>query len=85
MFFFNKKPYSVKLRGQSTVIYSEGDKTIRLFYEMTGGDEIVMHVNELIKWAPPYDSILLTDDEISKIQNNISEGLQRHQIPVRWS
>lgn len=52
---------------------------------MTGGDEIVMHVNELIKWAPPHDSILLTEDEISQIQNHISADLQRHGIPVIWS
>lgn len=55
-----------------------------LFYQMTAGDEIVMYADELTKWDAPHDNSPLTDEEISQVQDNISEDLLRHKIPVIW-
>ncbi|QDV48102.1 hypothetical protein Enr17x_01110 [Gimesia fumaroli] len=83
--FFKRKPYRVKLRGHSRVIYSEGSKVMNLFYEMTSGDEIVMHRNELQRWSPPDDRFVISEEEQARIQTNISEELMRSKIPVEWA
>lgn len=83
--FFKKKPYSVKLRGKSKVIYSEGIKKMNLYYEMTAGEGIVLYDDELERWDAPDDKITISDEKRSQIKKNISEGLGKHKIPVVWS
>jgi hypothetical protein len=83
---FLSGPFKVKLRGRSGVEYTEGGRSAVLDSEMLAGDGgIVIYSSSLTSWRTSAGETPMSEEDRNRVKDNVSEGLERHRIPVRWS
>jgi hypothetical protein len=64
--------FSVSLVGRSRIVYTEGDKTLNVSAEMLVGDvDFIIYAETVRRWEPPFDSEVISADEMKRIMDNI--------------
>ena len=80
---FGLKKYKVVARGRSGLLYREGEKTITVDSEMLSESLGVAVFTDSIKsWNAPYSEETLSDEDRSRIIENIKKDLkkQKHKV-----
>lgn len=82
--FWKRKPYSVKLRGRSKVLYREENRQVSLSSEFLGGEgpEIVIYLSITPCWDSPNNHVLLTKADLARIQERVEENLK---CEIEWA
>ena len=82
--FFKRKKFSVKVTGRAGVIYKEGDKTLIIDSEMLSGNkyDMIIYIESMNNWEPPYDKLILTENDKKQIMENIDQDLKK--INIEW-
>lgn len=71
------KKYSAKLMGRAGIVYTEGAKKMLLDSELLHGPQfdIVISLESIKAWEPPFQAENVSDDDIDKIKSNVVEAL----------
>lgn len=86
MFFFKKKSYKVKLRGNSRIEYVDAGRKMMFFCEfLAGAAGIVIYCANSMNWEPPHQNDFLAKEDLDQIKKNILEDLAKHGIKAEWS
>ena len=74
---FSRKDYSVKVRGRSGILYSEGGNTVVIDSEMlaAGPFDMVVYRDSLTTWITPGGEQSLSDEDRARIRRNVEDGL----------
>ncbi|HEY3373442.1 MAG TPA: Imm74 family immunity protein [Candidatus Aquicultor sp.] len=82
---FSKKEYKVRLRGRSAVIYEEGERKAILEAEMMAGPtDLVIYLESLRCWQPPYENEVLSSEDKQRIKENITKELEAKGLNIVW-
>ena len=75
---------SVKVRtsGRTGIIYSEGRRTLSIPSEMLASADlsVAIDLSALSGWEPPFQHERLTPDDLSRIQQNLSQAFVGYRI-----
>jgi len=64
--------FSVEIVGRAGLLYTEGDKSLRVDSEvLTGSSGLVVYKKSIRAWAPPRDNEAIGDDKRDTIIENI--------------
>ena len=76
--FFRRKKYKVKFKGIDEIIYEEGGKKMSLDSDFgTHPLSIVLFTDDIRKWDSPYDKESLTEEDRSRIVENIITSFEK--------
>jgi hypothetical protein len=80
---FGSKKYKVISKGRSGLLYKEGEKTITVDSELLSESlGIAIFTNSIKSWDPPFNEEALSEEERSRIIDNIKKDLERQKRKV---
>ena len=76
------KKIKVELQGRAGLIYHEGNRKIQIDSELLAGPQfdIVIYVDSIKAWGPPFEGDSLTPEDIKRIKSNISSALGKMRV-----
>ncbi len=73
------------MKDLSKIIYTEGDREVHIDVEMQAGPiDMVIYSNSLKNWEKPFDSELLTQEELVRIKERVNEDMKQSKLNVEW-
>ncbi len=75
--------FKVKLKGRAGGLYIEGKKKMKINSEMlVGPTDIVIYTDSINSWEPPFDKERFSDEDKSRIIENIKNDLEKAGLKV---
>jgi hypothetical protein len=80
---FGLKKYKVVAKGRSGLLYKEGGKTITVDSELLSESlGIAIFTNSIKSWNAPFNEEVLSEEDRSRIIENIKKDLEREKRKV---
>jgi hypothetical protein len=80
---FGLKKYKVIAKGRSGLTYKEGDKTITVDSELLSESlGIAIFIDSIKSWDAPYNEDPLSDEDRSRVIQNIKKDLEKQKHKV---
>jgi len=75
--------FSIEKVGYSQLIYKEGDKTVRVYYEhLVGSVSMCLYLCSSDHWEPPFDKERITDEDWKRIGENIQQAYKSQGVEI---
>lgn len=76
--------FTVKTHGRAGIEYREGKRRMMIDSEMLAGPDfdLVIYVDSIARWEPPYEREAVTEDDLTRIRRNISTALK--SLHIDW-
>lgn len=69
--------FSVEVLGRVGLLYTEGPKSLLIDSEILAGPSgVVIYKNSIRAWKPPFDTLVIDNDQRDKIIDNIQRAFQ---------
>jgi hypothetical protein len=68
--------FSVEVLGRTGLLYTEGDKSIRIDSEVLNSTTIAIIKDSIKVWNPPYENEVINEDKCDSIVGNIRRAFQ---------
>jgi hypothetical protein len=80
---FGLKKYKVIFNGRSGLLYKEGDKSITVDSELLSESlGVAIFTNSIKSWNAPYSEEVLSDENRSRVIENIKKDLEKQKHKV---
>jgi hypothetical protein len=80
---FGLKKYKVVAKGRSGLLYKEGEKTIAVDSEQLSESlGIAIFTNSIKSWEAPFNDEALSNEDRTRIIENIKKELEKHKHKV---
>ena len=74
--------FSVEVLALFQVLYRDGGRCMLFESEPVGGGTMTLYLPRRAKWAPPYDSEAVEDQELALVVNNISRAFLSQGLKI---
>jgi hypothetical protein len=78
--------FSVEVLGRTGVLYSEGEKTIRIDSEVLAGPAgLVIYTDSIVRWASPHENEPLEETKRQVVVENIRKAFRFRGLEIQVS
>lgn len=78
--------FSVEVLGRTGVLYSEGEKTMRIDSEVLAGPAgLVIYTDSIVCWASPHENELLDETTRRVVVENIRKAFRFRGLEIQVS